>query len=879
MTPEELTEAAQRSDRTTLSLCWVMVRDFGKFCDALDPDSAAEIDAYLKAEAEAVFAAEGGLLVEMGSGEMVGVFGATGGSRHHAFHALKAAGGLAPRFAAIRQFVSGQGAQLPPVGVVVHTGELLVVNPSSPKPVLIGAAADTARSLHVFSGEQKVLVSEAVMDEILERMPSSWEASNRVLEQATEVSSDLLLLNLIPLNDELAGRGVLISPRSAESSDSGYLFEYWATATVGVSGGNIVLLLVTPPQSQRVSEDEDLAGDAAPAETGHAFGKYRLIRKLGEGGMGEVWLARDRFRNQVAIKTLLPSHGASASQVRRLKREAEVMLKAAHRNICRIYDVGEVNGVFYIAMEYIEGVTLHELLWHGVGHESATASREASDLSAIVRTLHKAKIESASEALPDVAVEEVGESPQAAQPPKRSKVARTLLVPQVLAIATKMCEAVQYAHENGVLHRDLKPSNIMVRMDGDPVIMDFGLAKMEQSGRDLSLSISGQIFGTIEFMAPEQAVSTKDVDERADVFSLGSILYMMLAGKKLFQSTGNLAADAQALQALQPEAPSKFRKGLDPDLDIITLKAVSTDKAERYRSVRHLLDDIGRYQRGEPIAAKPLSLGQIFIKWVNRNRTLSATISSAALLLVVATIAFIIFLAREKEKATAAMLQAELAQQVAEESERQGRKRAEEADAARRDVERLLREVREEQQKQKTLLAQYEGEKQAKGEALLKLSQSEAEKVELAKGRAASDVQSEYSKAWMEFMEWHLGTAQDVLRGVLDKQPNHTSAKLLKVRILLSQLHISSAKKLMEELASDPDFVQTQAFKNLRALVSDAEAVYRTVEGATRDTLFHAALAKLMAGTGAPEDRQTAFFLHENIRSGGAVVAQIEDKP
>lgn len=202
---------------------------------------------------------------------------------------------------------------------------------------------------------------------------------------------------------------------------------------------------------------------------------------------------------------------------------------------------------------------------------------------------------------------------------------------RVLAMMCDICEAVQFAHEAGVLHRDLKPENIMLRPDGNPVVMDFGLAKLEDDPQGLSISMEGQIVGTIEYMAPEQAQSSKHVTERADVYSLGAILYQLLTGRKHFTSSGSILQDAQALQDYESPTLRQYNKGIDRDLETIVLKALRPVPVKRYTSVRHLLEDLKRYQAGDSITARAPTIVDRVVKRVRKHRTVF--LFSAALLL------------------------------------------------------------------------------------------------------------------------------------------------------------------------------------------------------------------------------------------------------
>ncbi|MDX1682219.1 MAG: serine/threonine-protein kinase, partial [Phycisphaeraceae bacterium] len=175
---------------------------------------------------------------------------------------------------------------------------------------------------------------------------------------------------------------------------------------------------------------------------------------------------------------------------------------------------------------------------------------------------------------------------------------------QSLALVARVAEAIQFVHEHGVFHRDIKPANIMIREDGEPVVMDFGLAKVEAAGPEGPMSVSQQILGTIDYMAPEQAAASGSVDERADVYSIGAITYRMLTGQRHFIPSGNLLHDAQRLQDHEPTVPSRLNPAIEPELDAVVLKALRANPADRYATVRQFGEDIRRYQAGEPVSAR-----------------------------------------------------------------------------------------------------------------------------------------------------------------------------------------------------------------------------------------------------------------------------------
>ena len=265
------------------------------------------------------------------------------------------------------------------------------------------------------------------------------------------------------------------------------------------------------------------------------FGKYKLIEVIGTGGMGTVWRGVDRFGNALAIKILHSSQTVTEAQLKRFRREAEIMARLPHRNICRVYELNEFDGIQYIAMEFVDGLPLSDLLYEPVSTEPPDGTEGEIDLRALIRSLRSLRSEQ-------------DQTADGSEPPPRPKNTHILPIEQTLSLILKVCDAVQFAHEHGVLHRDLKPGNILLREDGEPLVADFGLAKLKSSEGSRSLSLTGHVVGTLENMAPEQAESSKDVDERADVYSIGTILYQMLSGRRHFEATGNIVNDGQALK-------------------------------------------------------------------------------------------------------------------------------------------------------------------------------------------------------------------------------------------------------------------------------------------------------------------------------------------
>jgi serine/threonine-protein kinase len=295
------------------------------------------------------------------------------------------------------------------------------------------------------------------------------------------------------------------------------------------------------------------------------FGRYTLIRELGQGGGGRVYLARDpELGREIAIKIL--DRGVAA-QPERFRREMGILAALRHPNIVTIYDAGAEDGRPYYAMEYAGG-----------------------------RTLAEAKL----------------------------PLAEAVKVLEPVALA---CHA---AHEKGIIHRDLKPSNVLLA--DRPLVADFGIAKTA----DAELTETGQTLGTPSYMSPEQAAG-HEVDARSDVFSLGTMLYEMMTGRKPF--TGANVYDIAAQVARHdPTPPRSIDPRLPRDLEIIALKAMAKKPDRRYATARAFAEDLRAWQEGRPIAARPPSLRERLASKIRRHPRISGAAAGLLALVTVASI-------------------------------------------------------------------------------------------------------------------------------------------------------------------------------------------------------------------------------------------------
>ena len=311
--------------------------------------------------------------------------------------------------------------------------------------------------------------------------------------------------------------------------------------------------------------------DAPPA----TWDRYELAGKLGEGGMGIVYKARDRRLGRVvAIKFI---RGGNPMLTMRLIREARAQARIDHPGVCRVYEVGEVTGRAYIALQFVTGEPLGQ----------AAAKMALDEKIAVMR---------------DVAV------------------------------------AIHEAHRLGIVHRDLKPSNVMVERGDDgrwqPVVMDFGLAR--EATLEVGLTESGALLGTPAYMSPEQARGDlRAIDRRSDVYSLGATLYELLVDRVPFSSE-SLAVALDLVINHDPIPPRKLVPTLPVDLETITLKCLHKNPAERYASARALADDLVRYLDGDPILGRRPTLSQRLRTSIRRHRALYVLGASSAVAVLTA---------------------------------------------------------------------------------------------------------------------------------------------------------------------------------------------------------------------------------------------------
>jgi serine/threonine protein kinase/Tfp pilus assembly protein PilF len=317
-----------------------------------------------------------------------------------------------------------------------------------------------------------------------------------------------------------------------------------------------------------------------------SIGRYRILRLLGEGGMGAVYVAeQENPHRTVALKVIRAGY-ADSELVRRFENEAQALGRLHHPGIAQIYEAGTADTPFgrqpYFAMELVHGQTL--LAYCDQHH---------------------------------------------------------LNVRQRLELAAKIADAVQHAHQRGLIHRDLKPANILVDEAGQPRILDFGVARLTDADTQATRQTNiGQLIGTLAYMSPEQVQGDPDaLDTRSDVYALGVILYEMLAGKLPYTLPRQLHDVVRTIQQTEASPLSTMVKSYRGDIETIVAKALEKDKTRRYASAAELAADIRRHLHDEPIVARPPSTIYQLSKFARRNRALVTGVAAVFAVLVLGIVA------------------------------------------------------------------------------------------------------------------------------------------------------------------------------------------------------------------------------------------------
>src|SRR6059058_1413743 len=318
---------------------------------------------------------------------------------------------------------------------------------------------------------------------------------------------------------------------------------------------------------------EDMLGKIDVRDADWRLGNYQILEEIGRGGMGVIYRARQRHsRRIVALKRVLSYHADSRETLARFRREAQAVASLDHPNILPIYEVSESeDGLPFFSMKFAEKGSLHE------------------------------------------------------------NVASLRYEPRkCVRLMAKVARAVEYAHSRGVLHRDIKPGNILLNDRGEPLVSDFGLAKLLDGNNDLTRSLT--TFGTAGFIAPEQAgAAAATLTPVADVYSLGAVLFNVLAGRPPFLGSNPVSVIRQASETQAPKLRS-LAPSLDRDLETICARCLERDPKARYQSAGDLAADLERWLTGRPIVARPVSPPVQIWRWSRRNPKLVGAATAGLLL-------------------------------------------------------------------------------------------------------------------------------------------------------------------------------------------------------------------------------------------------------
>jgi serine/threonine protein kinase/WD40 repeat protein len=363
-----------------------------------------------------------------------------------------------------------------------------------------------------------------------------------------------------------------------------------------------------------------------------ALGDFRLIREVGRGGMGVVYEAEQiSLRRRVALKVLSLAGGLDVRHLRRFRTEAQAAAGLHHTNIAPVYAVGYERGVHYYAMQFIDGPSLAEVI-----AELRQRGRAAPDDP---RTGAGPVASPAARTWSDAAISTLSAQRSAAGREFWRTVAR---------LGIDAAEALDHAHQQGVVHRDVKPANLLLDGPGHLWVVDFGLARLQG---DAGLTMTGDLVGTLRYMSPEQALASRAiVDHRTDVYSLGATLYELLTLRPAVPGEDRQDVLRQIAEE-DPVAPRRLAPAIPADLETIVLKAMAKEPAERYGTAQDLADDLRRFLEDRPIAARRPSWGQRARRWVRRHRPLVFSVGTAAALLVAGLLFGVLAFAIEQRQA------------------------------------------------------------------------------------------------------------------------------------------------------------------------------------------------------------------------------------
>ncbi len=372
------------------------------------------------------------------------------------------------------------------------------------------------------------------------------------------------------------------------------------------------------------------SADANVAQPYPVFGDYEIVREIGRGGMGVVYEAKQNsLGRRVALKVLPFASMLDRKQVTRFSIEAQAAAQLHHPNIVPVFAVGCERGIHYYSMQLIEGQPLDHVI----------DELKALDPPNALQSRPKRLFGSTSSGFCT-----------------NQTVRNREFLRGVARLGVQAAEGLQHAHEFGIIHRDIKPSNLLIDRQGDLWITDFGLARCQ---KDLDVTLTGAVIGTVRYMSPEQAAGRGDhVDHRSDIYSLGVTLYELATLHRVFDAESR----EQYLRMLEhddPMPPRRLNPAIPADLENVLLKALSKYHSRRYQSASELAEDLRRFLSGRPTLAKRPTLADRASRWIGRHRVLVSVATLVLAFVAILSSVASILIARQAAKTELALQQAQ----------------------------------------------------------------------------------------------------------------------------------------------------------------------------------------------------------------------------
>lgn len=495
-----------------------------------------------------------------------------------------------------------------------------------------GRSCDLVASLARLAHPRQILITENTWHEIWQSLPDEWQVLRaRMLDEG---NAEVTPLGTKSLPESLQRLIYVTGPRVQEDpTHAKYYFRY--KYLFSFEGKSIPILEALLPEDAAALANSILTevGPAQPPKS-NTWGNYRLLESISQTAHAETWRAVDHEGTLTLCKMFWPESVTPAAEIARQQRAATILTKLRQPSLCRIGEVGKRENRSFITMEDVEGVSLYSLL-----SDPSIQNSSPFQLRQSVETkLRKLRF---------------SENPQPLIEPL-STTTPFFPVSVTLHLAIKTCEAIQLAHEHGILHRNLNPTSILIRTDGEPVITDFSHSLFENLSMDAILQ--DEMKAAVEFTAPEILQDRSDVDERADVYSIGALLYRLFTGHPHFQSTGRLGSNIRSLEKHAIPDPLQYNPILQPEIRFILEKALHQDRDLRYHSIGALQDDLRHIQLGKFTSVQRETRMGTMGRFVAKNTAITSILAGIVAILAVANVGTFFYMHRKLNEQTEARL-------------------------------------------------------------------------------------------------------------------------------------------------------------------------------------------------------------------------------